>query len=123
MIKSLKELAAQVDLEYIGEDVSIETVSINSNAMKANSLFVAIVANRDGHEFISSAISNGAKALLVSKKQGNINIPQIVCSNTIKGLRKLATEYRKSLNMPIISLTGSCGKNFCQRNDCDFIRR
>jgi UDP-N-acetylmuramoyl-tripeptide--D-alanyl-D-alanine ligase len=110
MIKSLKSLATQAGFEYIGEDVSIETVSINSNAIKANSLFVAIVAIRDGHEFIPSAIANGAKALLVSKKQDNVDIPQIVCLNTIKSLRALAKEYRKSLKMPIISLTGSCGK-------------
>jgi len=110
MIKSLKQLASQASFEYIGSDVSIETIAINSNAIKANSLFVAIVANRDGHEFIPSAIANGAKALLVSKKQDDITIPQIICSNTIKALRKLAKEYRKSLKMPIISLTGSCGK-------------
>ena len=110
MIKSLKQLAIQAGFEYIGNDVSIETVAINSNDIKANSLFVAIVANRDGHEFIPSAIANGAKALLVSKKQDSITIPQIICSSTIKALRKLAKEYRKSLNMPIISLTGSCGK-------------
>jgi UDP-N-acetylmuramoyl-tripeptide--D-alanyl-D-alanine ligase len=73
-------------------------------------MFVAIVANRDGHEFIPQAIENGAKAVLVSKEQQNINIPQIVCDNTIKGLRTLAKTYRKTLNMPIISLTGSCGK-------------
>ena len=110
MIKSLKKLAIQAGFEYVGDDVSIQTVSINSNAIKANSLFVAIVANRDGHEFIPNAIANGTKALLVSKKQDDITIPQIICSNTIKALRVLAKEYRKSLNMPIISLTGSCGK-------------
>jgi UDP-N-acetylmuramoyl-tripeptide--D-alanyl-D-alanine ligase len=110
MIKSLKKLAIQAGFEYIGNDVSIESISINSNAIKANSLFVAIVANRDGHEFIPSAIANGTKALLISKKQDDITIPQIICSNTIKALRVLAKEYRKSLNMPIISLTGSCGK-------------
>lgn len=109
MIKSIKQLAEKVGFEYLGEDTQIGTIAINSNDIQNNSLFVAIVANRDGHEFILQAISNGAKAILVSKKQ-DINIPQIVCKNTIKGLRKLATEYRKSLKMPIISLTGSCGK-------------
>ncbi|QIW10671.1 UDP-N-acetylmuramoyl-tripeptide--D-alanyl-D-alanine ligase [Francisella sp. LA112445] len=109
MIKSLKQLAIQAGLEYIGEDISIQTVAINSNEIKQDALFVAIVANRDGHEFIPSAITNGAKALLVSKKQ-DLDIPQVVCANTIKGLRALAKEYRKSLKMPIISLTGSCGK-------------
>ncbi|MED7818579.1 MULTISPECIES: UDP-N-acetylmuramoyl-tripeptide--D-alanyl-D-alanine ligase [unclassified Francisella] len=109
MIKSLKQLAIQAGLEYLGEDISIQTVSINSNDIKQDALFVAIVANRDGHEFTPSAIANGAKALLVSKEQ-DLDIPQILCGNTIKGLRALAKEYRKSLNMPIISLTGSCGK-------------
>lgn len=110
MIKSLKQLATQAGLEYLGKDVSIQTVSINSNDIKQDALFVAIVANRDGHEFIPSAIANGAKALLVSKKQDGLDIPQIICNNTVKGLRALAKEYRKSLKMPIISLTGSCGK-------------
>lgn len=109
MIKSLKQLAIQTGLKYVGDDVSIQTVVINSNDITQNSLFVAVVANRDGHEFIPSAIANGALAVLVSKQQ-DINIPQIVCNNTIKGLRALAKEYRKSLNMPVISLTGSCGK-------------
>ncbi|QIV94876.1 UDP-N-acetylmuramoyl-tripeptide--D-alanyl-D-alanine ligase [Allofrancisella frigidaquae] len=109
MITSLKELAIQVGFEYIGKDVQIKTITINSNDIKQDSLFVAIVANRDGHDFIPQAITNGAKALLVSKKQ-NTDIPQVVCDNTIRGLRKLAKEYRKSLKMPIISLTGSCGK-------------
>ncbi|AEB28339.1 UDP-N-acetylmuramoyl-tripeptide--D-alanyl-D-alanine ligase [Francisella hispaniensis] len=109
MIKSLKQLAIQAGLEYSGEDVSIQTVAINSNEVRQDCLFVAIIANRDGHEFIPSAIANGAKAVLVSKKQ-DLDIPQVVCSNTIKGLRALAKEYRKTLTMPIISLTGSCGK-------------
>ena len=110
MITSLKGLALECGLHYIGKDVSIQTIAINSNNMKNDALFVAIVANRDGHEFIPQAISNGAKALLVSKEILNIDIPQIVCNNTIIGLRKLAKEYRKSLTMPVISLTGSHGK-------------
>ncbi|MDE5000767.1 UDP-N-acetylmuramoylalanyl-D-glutamyl-2, 6-diaminopimelate--D-alanyl-D-alanine ligase, partial [Francisella tularensis subsp. holarctica] len=82
-----------------------QTVAINSNEVRQDCLFVTIVANRDGHEFIPSAIANGAIAILVSKKQG-LDIPQVVCVNTIKGLRTLDKEYRKSLTMPIISLTG-----------------
>ena len=55
------------------------------------------------------AISNGAKALLVSQKQ-EIDIPQVICEDTTKGLQALAKEYRKELKIPIISVTGSCGK-------------
>ena len=110
MIKSLKKLANECGFKYVGNDVSIENITINTNDVGHNSMFAAIIANRDGHEFIPSALANGAKAILVSKEQYNISVPQVVCSNTIKGLRALATTYRKSLNMPIIALTGSCGK-------------
>jgi UDP-N-acetylmuramoyl-tripeptide--D-alanyl-D-alanine ligase len=110
MINSLKQLAIQCGFEYVGDDVSIDKISISSNEIGDNTLFVAIVANRDGHEFIPSAIANGAKAILVSQKQTDINIPQIICKNTIKGLRKLAEVRRQSLTMPIIALTGTCGK-------------
>ncbi|APC97583.1 UDP-N-acetylmuramoyl-tripeptide--D-alanyl-D-alanine ligase [Francisella frigiditurris] len=110
MIKSLKQLTEKSGFEYVGGDVTIENISINSGDIKNNTLFVAIVANRDGHDFIADAIANGAVAVLVSKKQENINVPQIVCENTIKALRKLAETKRQELKMPIISLTGSCGK-------------
>ncbi len=110
MIESLKKLASESGFKYIGDDISIGHITINTKDVGQHSMFVAIVANRDGHEFIQQAIENGAKAVLVSKEQQNISIPQIVCDNTIKGLRTLAKTYRKTLKMPIISLTGSCGK-------------
>ncbi|MDE5033813.1 UDP-N-acetylmuramoylalanyl-D-glutamyl-2, 6-diaminopimelate--D-alanyl-D-alanine ligase, partial [Francisella tularensis subsp. holarctica] len=46
MIKSLKQLAIQAGLEYWGEDVSIQTVAINSNVVRQDCVFVTIVANR-----------------------------------------------------------------------------
>ncbi|MBD5784513.1 UDP-N-acetylmuramoylalanyl-D-glutamyl-2, 6-diaminopimelate--D-alanyl-D-alanine ligase, partial [Francisella tularensis subsp. holarctica] len=63
MIKSLKQLAIQAVLEYLGEDVSIQTLAINSNEVRQDCLFVTIVANSDGLEFIPSAIDTGAKAI------------------------------------------------------------
>lgn len=109
MIKSLKSLAESANLEYIGKDISIDNVSINSNEIINETLFVAIVANRDGHDFIPLAIKNGAKAILVSKRQ-DVEIPQIVCKNTIRGLRSLARVKRELLNSKVISMTGTCGK-------------
>ncbi|MDE4943022.1 UDP-N-acetylmuramoylalanyl-D-glutamyl-2, 6-diaminopimelate--D-alanyl-D-alanine ligase, partial [Francisella tularensis subsp. holarctica] len=68
MIKYLKQFAIQAGLEYLGVDVSIQTVAINSNVVRQDCLFVTIVANGDGHEFIPSAFANGAKAILFSIK-------------------------------------------------------
>ncbi|MDE5002926.1 UDP-N-acetylmuramoylalanyl-D-glutamyl-2, 6-diaminopimelate--D-alanyl-D-alanine ligase, partial [Francisella tularensis subsp. holarctica] len=74
MIKTQKQLAIQAGLEYVGEDLSIQTEAINSNEVRQDCLFVTIVANRDVHEFIPIAIANCDKAILVSKKQG-LDIP------------------------------------------------
>jgi len=110
MIKSLKKLSQQCGFKYIGDDVVIETISINSSQIKKNSLFVAIVGNRDGHVFIPQAVENGAKALLVSQFNSQIATPQIVVKNTIKALQRLAKKYRENLKMHIFALTGTCGK-------------
>ena len=110
MIISLKELAIKCGYKYIGNDVSINKISISSNDIGEDTLFVAIIANRDGHNFIESAIKNNAKALLVSKEQKNINIPQIVCDNTKLALRELAKEKRKIIKGKIFAVTGTCGK-------------
>ena len=41
-------------------------VSIDSRAVKPGDLFVALKDQRDGHEFVASALENGATAALVS---------------------------------------------------------
>lgn len=110
-IISLKTLAQQAQLNYFGDDVAIDTVSINSREIGAQALFVAVVAQRDGHDFIDDAIANGACALLLSQPpQKALNIPYILCHDTTLGLKVLAMAKRSMLTMPVIGLTGSCGK-------------
>ena len=44
-------------------------ISFNSNQVKKNNIFFAIKGNKiDGNNFISSAISNGAKIIVTEKK-------------------------------------------------------
>ena len=44
-------------------------ISFNSNQVKKNNIFFAIKGNEiDGNNFISSAISNGAKIIVTEKK-------------------------------------------------------
>ena len=109
MIHSINQLANKIEAQYLGEDVSISGVQINSKLVKKGDLFVAIIAQRDGHEFIASAVDNGAAAMLVSKRIA-LDIPQIIVQNTKEALYELAVAYRRSLKMPVISVTGSCGK-------------
>lgn len=111
MIESLKSLALKLnECEYIGQDVTITGAHINSKEMSQGQLFVALQGERDGHDFINDALNNGAVAVLVTKKQSELQVPQIIVKDTRKALFDLALIYRKKLNMPVLSITGSCGK-------------
>ena len=111
MIESLKSLALKLnECEYIGQDVAITGAHINSKEISQGQLFVALQGERDGHGFINDALNNGAVAVLVTKKQSELQVPQIIVKDTRKALFDLALIYRKTLNMPVLSITGSCGK-------------
>ncbi len=111
MIKSLKQLVNQIDsMTYYGSDIPIEHVAIHSKDVQINSLFVAIVGQRDGHEFVDQAIAHGAAAILVNRYNPDWPVSQIVCDDTTQGLQQLAQKRREQFTMPIAALTGSCGK-------------
>lgn len=111
MVKSLKSLALNLnEYEYIGEDVAITGAHINSKEISKGQLFVALQSLRDGHDFIEDAIANGAVAILVNKKQSVLEVSQIIVNDTRKALFDLALIYRKTLSIPVLSITGSCGK-------------
>ena len=48
--------------ELLGPDVQIDGASIDSRSVRPGQLFVPIVAERDGHDFIKSALDGGATA-------------------------------------------------------------
>ena len=111
MIKSLKYLSSKLsNCEYIGDDTIITGVHIDSRKITSGQLFVALKGARDGHDFIENAVENGAVAVLVMDKKEYLNIPQIIVKDTRKALFDLAHFYRNELNMPVLAITGSCGK-------------
>ncbi|HEY6906805.1 MAG TPA: Mur ligase domain-containing protein, partial [Ignavibacteriaceae bacterium] len=81
---------------------TIRHVSIDSRVISGNCLFVAIKGERlDGHDYIDKAISNGAVAVLVDRKElknlSEIDIPVITVADTVKALGELAGIWRKKL--------------------------
>ena len=43
-------------------------VSIDTRSLQPGDLFVALQAERDGHDFVAQALKNGAAAALVSRQ-------------------------------------------------------
>ncbi|MBB2144406.1 bifunctional UDP-N-acetylmuramoyl-tripeptide:D-alanyl-D-alanine ligase/alanine racemase [Pedobacter sp. LMG 31464] len=77
------------------------------------SLFFAVKAQRDGHEFIVNAYESGIRNFVVSnstyaKKYPDVNFLLVV--NVLQALQELATYRRKANDLKVIGITGSNGK-------------
>lgn len=89
----------------------ITAFNIDSRIVRSGQMFVALATSeRDGHDFVSSAQSNGAAAALVSREIDRVDIPQLVVENPLQALQKIAGNHRKGFGGLVIGVTGSCGK-------------
>ncbi|MFO1258435.1 MAG: UDP-N-acetylmuramoyl-tripeptide--D-alanyl-D-alanine ligase [Gammaproteobacteria bacterium] len=110
----LSEIAKFLSLPFKGPDLTVGSVSIDTRTLKAGDVFVAIQGDRlDGHQFLQEAYQKGASGLIISKDFNlslEIPIPFLQVSDTTQALGAMATLWRSHLNVPVIGITGSCGK-------------
>src|SRR6266567_5245031 len=94
--------------------VRVNKVSTDSRTLKPGELFVALRGeNFDGHNFIESAAKAGATGAIVestwNRKISN-NFALIQTKDTLQAYQQLAANYRKSLALKVVAITGSNGK-------------
>src|SRR5229473_1693858 len=91
-------------------------VSIDSRAIRAGELFIAIHGPRhDGHDHVASALEGGAIAAVVAEAQlSRYAVPVrdrcIAVADTFDALKQLARAVRESWGGKIAGVTGSVGK-------------
>ncbi len=108
---SLQEIGSVLSDPHLPADISITGVSIDSRAITPGQLFVPIIAERDGHEFVSAAIDNGAAAYLRSQDQPiDDRVPSILVADTSMALLELGRAARNRLHAHVVGVTGSVGK-------------
>jgi len=91
-------------------DTDIVGISTDSRTVKDGELFVALCGERfDGHEYIESALKNGAKAVLCSRAP-SINCPYIIVPDTTAALQDIAKCYKMLFSVKTVAVTGSVGK-------------
>jgi UDP-N-acetylmuramoyl-tripeptide--D-alanyl-D-alanine ligase len=90
--------------------IPIQGFAIDSRSSCEDALFVALRAERDGHEFLSQAIVSGAIGGLVDHPISEVDCPQLVVQDTQEALQKIAAKYRSNFSGTVIGVTGSCGK-------------
>jgi UDP-N-acetylmuramoyl-tripeptide--D-alanyl-D-alanine ligase len=92
-------------------DPVITSVSFDSRELLPGSLFVALTAQRDGHDYISAAASAGAVACLQSRPDvGDDRLLSILVPEVAQGLLDLAASVRREISSHVVGLTGSAGK-------------
>ena len=87
-------------------------VSIDTRTIQPGDLFIALKADRDGHEFVKNAFENGAVAALVdhTPKDLDTSFPLLVVPDVMDAFRAMAHFARNRFRGKVIAVTGSVGK-------------
>ena len=112
MVRALERLGIR-DVRLVGPDVSMNGASFDSRDLLPGQLFVPLVAERDGHDFIGAALGAGAAAFLTSRPEliGHGGTA-IVVPDTSEALIMSATWARTLFpaSTMVVGVTGSVGK-------------
>ena len=113
MKMQLAEIAKAINSTCEGNDQTVITsVAFDSRKISEGGLFVPLKGERDGHDFINSAISNGASATLWQKDRPNKpeNIAVLEVDDPLLSMQQLAQYYLNKVNPTVVAITGSNGK-------------
>lgn len=94
------------------EELEINNVQFDTRKATEGSLFVPLKGTNDGHDFIGSAIENGAVASFWSAPldQAPSGFPVLQVKDTLIALQQLAKYYLEKINPKVVGITGSNGK-------------
>jgi len=91
-----------------GPDVEFDGATTDSREVAPGHLFVPVLAERDGHDFIGAALEAGAAAYLtVGPTAGGT---AVVVADTVDALQAAGRHARGLLPEPVVGITGSVGK-------------
>ncbi|NNE74476.1 MAG: UDP-N-acetylmuramoyl-tripeptide--D-alanyl-D-alanine ligase, partial [Acidimicrobiales bacterium] len=103
------EIAAVVGGELVGDDVEVSGASQDSRSLIPGQLFVPVLAERDGHDFIRQAIEAGAAAYFTQAEP--VGGTAIRVTDAVAALQALGRHARSKLgDATVIGITGSAGK-------------
>lgn len=87
------------------------SVTIDSRDCPKGSLFFALKGdNFNGNKFAKSALENGCSYAIVDEWEEAENAQIILVEDVLSALQELAHDYRQTLSIPIIGITGTNGK-------------
>ena len=117
---TLAEIAEAVkgEISLTSNPETLNGVSTDSRTLEPGQLFVPLMAEHDGHDFINAAVEAGAVACLSARNLADASpVPIVVVPDTAIALTDLARVARSRLEARVVGITGSVGKtttkDFC----------
>ncbi|HNP95884.1 MAG TPA: UDP-N-acetylmuramoyl-L-alanyl-D-glutamate--2,6-diaminopimelate ligase [Cyclobacteriaceae bacterium] len=116
-MRELKDILYRVNITSASGDMNIGVagVSFDSRQVKKDFLFVAVKGTQsDGHAFISTAIKNGAIAVISEKLPDSLspNVTYVTVKNSARALGVAAANFynNPSSKLKLVGVTGTNGK-------------
>jgi len=106
------------------EERYVTGFSIDSRTLATGDLFFAIVAKRDGHDFVPAAFKRRAAGVVVSRPVavGDDSDSFVVeVADTTKALQDLARWVRRKSGARVVAITGSAGKTTTKDTIAEFV--
>ncbi|MEY3806592.1 MAG: UDP-N-acetylmuramoyl-tripeptide--D-alanyl-D-alanine ligase [Actinomycetota bacterium] len=108
------DVALAVNGILFGDDVEANGIAFDSRELVAGQAFVAIVGERDGHQFLGDAQSKGAAFALVQRGRSISEMSCVEVDDTVAALGTLGAMCRdrldSTLSHRVVGITGSAGK-------------
>ena len=106
---TVAEVAAAVRGEVVGPPATVTGACIDSRLAGDGQLFVPLVAERDGHDYITAALGAGAPAYLTEREPLE-GTAAVRVDDTMRALTRLGSVARDRLPEAVTGITGSVGK-------------
>ena len=117
---TIKFICEELNIKpLISNDLTSKISELVYDSRKVNnpdeSLFFALKATRDGHDFIPDAYKKGIRNFVVShsvaflEDKNDVNIIQV--NHVLQFMQELVAYHRSQFHYPIIGITGSNGKS------------
>lgn len=115
MTWDLLDTAHAVDGELVNapeKELSITSANTDSREIEAGAIFVPIIAERNGHDFVSKAVEAGAIASFWSDDLDKApdDLPLIVVEDVEEAFHKFGKWHLQTVNPKVVGITGSNGK-------------
>ena len=111
-----RELAEATGGRLVGPDTWVDGAGIDSRTIGPAGLFVPILGDRDGHDFVATALAGGAAAYLTARgalpavSAVSAGPTAVEVADTSLALADIGRLARRRLGDRVVAITGSVGK-------------